>query len=151
MLVSATAQTTKKTTTAADTQGYDITATVAPFKNTWLYLGTYYGKYKTLADSVMADANGTAVFKGDKKLDKGIYFLVSPDKAILFEILMDDKQHFTVKGDTAHSENISFTGSEENTNFQNYTKFLSQHVPTLTKLQAQLNNAKNASDSAQIM
>jgi peroxiredoxin len=151
LLVSATAQTPKKSTTTADTQGYNITATVAPFKNTWLYLGTYYGKYKTLADSAMADANGTAVFKGDKKLDKGIYFLVSPDKAILFEIMMDDKQHFSVKADTAHNESVSFTGSEENTNFQNYTKFLAQHVPALTKLQAQLKGATNASDSAQIM
>ena len=141
MLVSATAQTTKKSTPAADTQGYNITATVAPFKNTLLYLGTYYGKYKTLADSAMADANGTAVFKGDKKLDKGIYFLVSPEKAILFEIMMDDKQHFSVKADTAHNESVSFTGSEENTNFQNYTKFLAQHVPALTKLQAQLKGA----------
>src|SRR5881227_2927836 len=84
-LVSATAQSPKKSTTATDSQGYNITATVAPFKNALLYLGTYYGKYKTLADSAMADANGTAVFKGANKLDKGIYFLVSPDKAILFE------------------------------------------------------------------
>src|SRR3954452_1293244 len=151
MLVSATAQTAQKTTTATDTQGYDITATVAPFKNALLYLGTYYGKYKTLADSAMADGNGTAVFKGTKKLDQGIYFLVSPDKAILFEILMDDKQHFSVKADTAHSESISYTGSEENTNFQNYTKFLAQHVPTLTKLQGQLKSATNALDSAQVM
>ena len=149
MIVSATAQI-KKSTAAGDA-GYQITATVTPFKNAWLYLGTYYGKYKTLADSAMADANGTAVFKGTKKLDKGIYFLVSPDKAILFEMLMDDKQHFTVKADTAHSENISFTGSEENTNFQNYTKFLAQHVPALTSLQAKLKDAKNASDSAQII
>lgn len=151
MMVSAVAQTSKNTTTTSSTAGYNITATVAPFKNTWLYLGTYYGKYKTLADSAMADANGTAVFKGNKKLDKGIYFLVSPDKAILFEMLMDDKQHFMVKADTAHSENISFTGSEENTNFQNYTKFLAQHVPTLTKLQSQLKSATNVLDSAQIM
>src|SRR3982750_2908527 len=138
LVTGATAQTSKKSTTATDPSGYNITATVAPFKNAWLYLGTYYGKYKTLADSAMADGNGTAVFKGTKKLDQGIYFLVSPDKAILFEMLMDDKQHFSVKADTAHSESISYTGSEENTNFQNYTKFLAQHVPALTKLQAQL-------------
>src|SRR5438132_10037061 len=101
MLVSAMAQTTKKSTTTADTQGYNITATVAPFKNTWLYLGTYYVKYTTLADSAMADANGAAVFKGDKKLAKGVYFLVSSDKAIFFEIMMDDKHHFRVQAYTS--------------------------------------------------
>src|SRR5438270_12834125 len=72
LLVSATEQTLKASTTSTDPQGYNITATVAPFKNTWLYLVTYYGKYKTLADSPVADAKETAEFKGSNKLDKGI-------------------------------------------------------------------------------
>ena len=139
-----------QTTNTADAGGYQITATVLPFTHTQLYLGSYYGKYKTLADSAVTDAAGTAVFKGAKKLDKGIYFLVSPQKSILFEVLMDDKQHFTVKGDTAHVENVVFTGSEENTSFQNYTKFLSAHVPTITALKTSLAGAKTAKDSATI-
>ena len=147
ILLTSFAQTTK--TTVPD-KGYEITATVTPFSNARLYLGSYYGKYKTLADSAMTDVNGTVVFKGPKKLDKGIYFLVSPQKSILFELLMDTKQHFTVKADTAHPDNIVFTGSEENTAFQNYTKFLSQHVPAINNLKASLQNAKTREDSAKI-
>ncbi len=150
LMISGAAAQTKNNLAVSDTGGYKITATVAPFKNTLLYLGSYYGKYKTLADSAMTDATGTAVFKGSKKLDGGIYFLVSPDKAILFEILMDDKQHFTIKADTAHNENISFAGSAENTGFQNYTKFLSQHVPALTRLQAALKDAKTKGDTTRV-
>lgn len=140
------AQSTKTT----DLGGYQITATVLPFVKTQLYLGSYYGKYKTLADSAITDATGTAVFKGSKKLDKGIYFLVSPQKSILFEVLMDDSQHFSIKADTAHIESIVFSGSEENTSFQNYTKFLSQHVPAITALKTSLQNTKTKNDSAKI-
>ena len=140
----------QKTKTAADNNGYEIKVTVKPFTNTQLYLGSYYGKYKTLGDSATTDASGTAVFKGDKKLDKGIYFLVSPQKSILFEVLMDDKQHFSVVADTAHVESVVFSGSEENTAFQNYTKFLSQHVPVITALKTSLQNAKTKADSAKI-
>ena len=145
VFISSFAQNTKTTD-----DGYKITATVLPFANAQLYLGSYYGKYKTLADSAITDATGTAVFNGSKKLDKGIYFLVSPQKSILFEVLMDNKQHFSIKADTAHVENIIFNGSEENTSFQNYTKFLSQHIPTITALKTSLQNAKTKSDSAKI-
>ncbi len=137
-------------TKTANDNGYQITATVTPFSHVQLYLGSYYGKYKTLADSAMADGNGTAVFKGAKKLDKGIYFLVSPQKSILFEILMDDKQHFTVKADTLHVDNLVFTGSEENTQFQNYTKFLSQHIPAINALKSSLQGTKTKGDSVRI-
>ncbi len=140
----------QKTKTYTDTSGYQIKAIVHPFTNTQLYLGSYYGKYKTLADSAITDANGTAIFKGAKKLDKGIYFLVSPQKSILFEVLMDDKQHFTVVADTAHLESVTFTGSEENITFQNYTKFLGQHVPAITALKTSLQNAETKADSAKI-
>ncbi len=134
----------------SDTSGYQITATVAPFSNTQLYLGSYYGKYKTLTDSAITDAQGKAVFKGAKKLDKGIYFLVSPEKTILFEVLMDDKQHFSIDADTSNVDKVVFTGSEDNTSFQNYTRFLSEHVPQITALKTSLQSAKTRADSAKI-
>lgn len=145
-LLNANAQATKSSTTT----GYQITANVAPYKSCWLYLGSYYGKYKTLADSAMADANGNVVFKGAKKLDGGIYFLVSPQKSILFEMLMDDKQHFDIKADTTKPDNTVFTGSVENTGFQNYTRFLAKHVPEITALQASLKTVNTKADSARI-
>ena len=99
----------------------------------------------------MTDASATAVFSGAKKLDKGIYFLVSPQKSILFEILMDDKQHFSVTADTNHPDKVTFTGSEENTKFQNYTAFLSQHVPAITALKSSLQQAKTKADSTSVL
>ena len=64
--------------------GYNIPITLKPYKNTWVYLGYYYGKLKALSDSVLLDANSKGVFKGKEALPGGIYFIVSPKKEILF-------------------------------------------------------------------
>ena len=49
---------------------YLISATIKPYKNCWMYLGSYYGKNKVLVDSAYFNANSQATFKGDKKLPK---------------------------------------------------------------------------------
>jgi hypothetical protein len=40
-----------------------IPITLKPYKNTWVYLGSYYGKGKTLIDSAYVDENSKGVFK----------------------------------------------------------------------------------------
>ncbi|MDQ6815425.1 MAG: hypothetical protein M3040_16955, partial [Bacteroidota bacterium] len=42
-----TAEVPRSASTAAKTNGgYNIPITLTPFKNTWVYLGCYFGKYK---------------------------------------------------------------------------------------------------------
>ncbi len=130
--------------------GYTINAEIKPFKNCWMYLGSYYGKNKILVDSAFFNNNSEAVFKGEKKLPGGIYFFVSPSHTLLFEILMDEAQQFTVKADTASLETITTTGSEENEIFAAYTRFLSVVAPQLNALQPELKAAKTKEDSAAI-
>src|SRR5215831_16528951 len=110
---------------------YEIKVTLLPFKNCWMYLGSYYGKNKILADSAWFNEKSEATFKGDKKLPGGIYFFVSPSHSLLFEILMDEGQHFTVKADSAHLESITVSGSSENVLFADYTRFLTAVAPKL--------------------
>jgi hypothetical protein len=83
--------------TVNTTNGYEIKVTLQPYKNCWMYLGSYYGKNKILADSAWFNEKSEATFKGENKLPGGIYFFVSPSHSLLFEILMDEGQHFTVK------------------------------------------------------
>jgi thiol-disulfide isomerase/thioredoxin len=130
-------------------QGYDITATTN-YKNTFIYLGSYYGKRKILVDSAIADNNGIAHFNGTTKLPMGIYFVVSPQKVILFELLMDYGQRFTVVSDSTKPGDIKFTGSPDNQVFADYTVFLSQISPKLNSLQQQLKIAKTTEDSASL-
>lgn len=111
-------------TTALAQQGYNIQLTLKPYKNQQVYLGYYYGKLKALADSVTLDAGSKGVFKGNTKLPGGIYFIVSPGKQILFELLLDKEQQFSVEADSAQlPASVVFNGSKDNTLFQNYTRF----------------------------
>ncbi len=140
----------KEHTKKDDKAGYNIPITLTPYKNTWVYLGCYFGKYKNLADSAFLNEKGQGVFKGSEKLPRGIYFTVSPQKYLLFEFIMDKDQHFTLKADTTHLSDYTVTGSPENDLFLNYTRFLSQKAPALNDLQQKLSTAKNKKDSADI-
>lgn len=130
--------------------GYHIPVTITPFKNTWIYLGSYFGKFKNLADSAWLNEKSQGVFKGKEKLPQGIYFAVSPRKYLLFEFLMDKNQNFSIRADTTKLTEVTITGSPDNAMFQEYTRFLAQKTPMLTSLQKQLSIAKSATDSTSI-
>ena len=99
--------------------GYNIPITLKTYTNSYIYLGYHYGKKKALADSALLNANSTGIFKGAKKLPGGIYFIVSPRKEILFELLIDKQQNFSITADS--STNIVFKNSTDNSLFQAYT------------------------------
>jgi len=116
--------------------GYNIKVNVKPFKKQYIYLGYHYGKKKALADSALLDDNSAGAFKGAKSLGGGIYFIVSPSKQILFELLIDKQQNFSVVADTANLPNsIKFTGSSDNTLFQAYTLRLNKMGREIASLQ----------------
>src|SRR5664279_793537 len=132
-------------------QGYSIQLTLKPFTNAKVYLGYHYGKVKAVADSVVLDGNSTGIFKGKEKLAGGIYFIVSPKKEILFELLIDQVQQFSIFADTGRlPASISFTGSPENKTFLEYTAYMNSHGKEITNLQTQLSQAKSKNDSLAI-
>jgi thiol-disulfide isomerase/thioredoxin len=138
-------------TLAVAQSGYNIPITLKPYKNTWIYLGYYYGKVKALADSALLDADSKGVFKGTKPLEGGIYFIVSPRKEILFEILIDKQQQFAISADSATLPNrVVFTGSPENALFQTYTNFTNDIGRQINKTNTDFSTAKNAKDSAKL-
>ena len=100
--------------------GYEIKVTLKPFKNQWIYLGHYYGRQLPIVDSVMLNDKSEGVFKGAKKLGGGIYLVGYPDRAQNFEILIDKNQKFSIHGDTANIQKVSFTNSPENVAFKAY-------------------------------
>lgn len=134
----------------APKKGYEIPVTIKPYQNTWLYVGNYYGKFKNLTDSVYLDKNSHGVLKGSTTLPQGIYFMVSPAHTILFDFLMDANQRFSIVADTAQLANITVTGSKENTNYTEYTKYVNVHGKQIQALEQQLANAKSKQDSATI-
>lgn len=128
--------------------GYQLTISVNAYTNQYIYLGYHYGKIKALADSALVKPGGKAVFSGKTKLPGGIYFLVSPKKEILFELLLDKQQHFSIKADSAHPAEGVFTGSADNTDFQAYTRFVQAKGTAINQAQQDLAKAKTGVDSA---
>jgi hypothetical protein len=131
--------------------GYNINITLKPYKNSYVYLGYHYGKMKALADSVLLDENSKGAFKGKQPLPGGIYFVVSPRKEILFELLIDKQQQFTITADSVGLPNsVVFTGSPDNAAFQHYTRFANTTGMALNEVNKEYKTARNNKDSAVI-
>ena len=132
--------------------GYQIKISLTSYKQSKIWLGFYYGKLKAVADSTMLDAAGKGILKGKDKLQGGVYFVVSPNKEILFELLIDTQQHFSVSADTGNSPNrVRFTGSPDNTKFQAYTEYMAQQGTAITAAQSELPKTKNKEDSTRLL
>src|ERR1700760_1708514 len=72
---------------ASSQSGHAIRLHLKPYTGGKVYLGYYYGKIKALADSTELNAGSDGVFSGKDRLPGGVYFVVSPNRAILFELL----------------------------------------------------------------
>lgn len=123
--------------------GYQLSVGVNAYEKQWLYLGYHYGKIKALADSAMVK-QGKALFSGPKALPGGIYFLVSPKKEILCELLLDKGQQLSIDIDTVHPENAVFKGSPDNIAFQHYTRFVQEKGMAISAAQKALASASKA-------
>src|SRR6185437_6534483 len=131
--------------------GYSIHLHLKPYTGGKVYLGYYYGKIKALADSAMLNANSDGVFSGKEKLAGGVYFIVSPNRAILFELLIDSVQHFSVSADTTSlPASVVFTGCPDNTVFQSYTRFTASKGQEIVATQKELATKHSKADSVAI-
>src|ERR1700735_2700298 len=131
--------------------GYSIHLHLKPYTGGKVYLGYYYGKIKALADSAQLNGNGDGLFSGETRLPGGVYFIVSPNRAILFELLIDSQQRFSVSADTTNLPgSVAFTGSPDNTLFQTYTRYTAGKGREITADQAALTAARKAGDSATV-
>ncbi|MEA3445734.1 MAG: DUF5106 domain-containing protein, partial [Bacteroidota bacterium] len=132
------------TTSNAFSQGYNIKIQVRGMENQELYMGHYYADKTYVKDTIKADASGTVIFEGDKKIDGGIYFLVLPTKTIAFEFLVTDDQEFSLSTDTSnYLGNMQVTGSHENELYTEYSSFMQKKNKQMAKLQEKYTAAKD--------
>lgn len=131
----------------APVKGHSIPITLTPLKNCTVYLGSYFGKGMTLVDSAKLNGQSQGRFVGSKKLTGGIYFVVSPNYAILFELLMDDQQQFSIVADTANKENARIIGSPDNDLFKQYAVFTNERGRFKAQLEDSYKSAATYADS----
>ena len=142
------AQTKKPASPNNANPGRAIQISLKPYQNTKIYIGANYGNNKVLADSCMLNDKSEGVFQSKEKLTPGIYFIVSPKMSILFDFLIDEKQHFSITADTLNLKNIGITGSKENELFQNYSNNINDLFVQLNNIEQNYKIAKTANDSA---
>lgn len=88
--------------------------------DSFISLAYHMGEQQFIKDTIYTDKAGKARFSSDEKLDRGMYMVVFPNND-LFELLISDDQHFSVRCDRNDISNtVKFEGSEENTAFLEY-------------------------------
>ncbi|WP_162128148.1 thioredoxin-like domain-containing protein [Flavobacterium phycosphaerae] len=109
--------------------GYEITITMKNCKDSLAYL-TFYQMDKTMIkDTCTSIKNGKIVFKGKRKLDKGIYSLVSQQKSIYFDFFIDDTtQKLELKSEVGENILTALTAvnSAMENDFFDYIRFITQ-------------------------
>ncbi len=131
-------------------KGRNISITLTPLKNCKVYLGSYMGKGRVLVDSTMLNEKSHGVFKGPDKLTGGVYFVVTPQMTVPFELLMDEQQQFSIAGDTALKDNAVISGSLDNDLFKTYSQVSMTKGQHMQQLEAAYHAAKTTTDSIRI-
>lgn len=109
------AQKNGKSTADKAQKGHELIFNVKDCKTPKMYLVIHFGEKLIIKDSVAPVMPQKYVFKGEKVLDDGLYSLVSGEKKMLMNFIIDQNQFFTYNIDTAGDvNNFSVVGSPQN-------------------------------------
>jgi thiol-disulfide isomerase/thioredoxin len=121
------------------------------YANKMYYLASHYGKYQTLLDSVKGTNDGKLLFKKDQKYVEGIYMLVTPDKKIELEFMMDSDQKFSIQVTNPTEKTLSIQGSSLNQDFNGFNSFFKIKMEGIKALEKNLADKKTKQDSALVI
>ena len=136
-----------------DADGHELIFNIKDSKDTLVYLVIHYNDKLILKDSVKPAGKGKFVFKGTDRYDDGMYSLVSMDKKLYLNFILDNNQHFTYNLDTTMDvNNFSVVNSPENAEmlrFQRKTSQASKDANEWSKKRKEFEDAGNT-DSANV-
>lgn len=121
------------------------------YSNKMYYLASHYGKYQTLLDSVKGTAEGKLIFKKDQKYIEGIYMLVTADKKIELEFLMDANQKFNIQVTNPVEKTLAIQNSPLNQDFNTFNSFFKSKMEGIKALEKTLADKKTKQDSALVI
>lgn len=109
------AQKGKNTTASKPKTGHEIIFNVKDCKTEKMYLVIHFGEKLIIKDSVPSVAPGKFVFRGVKTYDDGLYSLVTNEKRMLLNFIIDRNQFFEYSLDTTGDvNNFKVINSPEN-------------------------------------
>ncbi|MEY4432388.1 MAG: hypothetical protein RLZZ44_518 [Bacteroidota bacterium] len=129
-------------------QGSQIEFQSTEYANKMYYLASHYGKYQTLLDSVKGTKDGKLLFKKDQKYVEGIYMLVTPDKKIELEFMMDADQKFSIHVTNPNEKTVAISNSNLNQDFNSFNSFFKSKMEGIKALEKTLVDQKTKQDSA---
>ena len=110
-----------------DADGHELIFNIKDSKDTLVYLVIHYNDKLILKDSVKPAGKCKFVFKGPDRYDDGLYSLVSMDKKIYLNFILDNNQHFEYSLDTTMNvENVTVKNSPENAEMLRFQKKTAQ-------------------------
>lgn len=116
-----------------------------------MYLVIHYNEKLIIKDSVAPITPGRFVFQGENQLDDGMYSLVSEDKRLMLNLIVDRNQFFEFNIDTTGKvENFTVINSPENEEmlkFQRKTSWANLKATEWNKAKASF-EGKGMKDSA---
>ncbi|MBP9069779.1 MAG: DUF5106 domain-containing protein [Bacteroidia bacterium] len=131
--------------------GYDVKFQIKNNTDTTMFLVRTIFDKQYISDTCKKVKNGLVQFKGKKTLDKGVYTLVSQEKSVYFDFLINDSYNFTVSFDRNDIVNsLKSNGSKENEDMFAYLKFMTNKNAEFIKAKDQATKM-NKTDSAKFV
>ncbi len=129
---------------------YKINVKIKNTPSKEIYLGFYYDNNKYVKDTAKAVKPGEFVFSGDTKLEKGLYLIVL-ENMVMFDLLIDDNQHFTLETDTLDLiKNAKFKGHDLNAAFYDFMGKAGKKQAEIGKYRARIKELGEDADSTKI-
>lgn len=126
---------------------YSIKVKIRGLKNVMLFLADNFGDKQYFRDTCILDNTGTGVFKGNPKLQRGMYMIVFPKMDGYYELPITDDQDFFFEADTSLDEaQIKVTGSAENESFAIYQAGRRKYAEQRYNLENNIKQARAAGD-----
>jgi thiol-disulfide isomerase/thioredoxin len=130
-----------------NSQSYRIQIRLKDFPGDTIVLGHRFNASFVPKDTTVLDQQGNGVFSGKQPLPQGMYLIYLPNKSF-FDLLISDDQEFYVENDTLDFvNNIVIKGSDENTSFYDYQKYLQKQSQKAREIQAKINASANPEES----
>lgn len=126
--------------------GFDIKVTIKDAKDTIAYLGKYVFGNTYIVDTCKKVSKGNMVFKGKKDLDKGMFVVISQEKAPYFNFFIDEDTKFSIVSDIKNNT-IKCTGSKQNQDAFDYLVFMTKKNKDFENIRTQAKGMEKA-DSA---
>jgi len=132
-------------------QGFRISLFVPDLPNKEVILSHRMGLKFYTDDTIKTDINGSAVFEGINPMPEGMYQMVFPDKKFA-EFFLDKNQIFSISTRAkAPADSLSFSGSPENSRFQEWQQKYAANRIRNSLIQNRLKNGNLAPDSTQLL